>query len=283
MADLQNILGTMLATGMGGRSGMGMESMGSIINNSGGLGAGPMEASSTGRSGMGVGSVAGLGALAYIAYRAFQERQQNMRPDTGASPTDAPASGTASGGGLWGGSSGGGILGSIFGGAAGGAGGSLADRLSQMLQPRAPQPETQPETQPDAAQPAPTTAPADEGAYPALAMEDQQALLLIRAMIAAANADGEITAQERGRILSALDEAGAGPEERQIVEQELDRPQSLDNLVQAVHDPQTAEQVYMASMMAVDRNSETERSYLQYLATRLRIDPQRLQQMNQAA
>ncbi|MCW2238644.1 tellurite resistance TerB family protein [Azospirillum canadense] len=271
MADLQNILGTMLATGMGGRSGMGMESMGSMLNNSGGLGAGPMGEPSTGRSGLGVGPVAGLGALAYIAYRAFQERQQNMRPDSG-QPTEAPTSGAPSSGGLWGGGAGGGILGSIFGGAAGGAGGgSLGDRLSQMLQPRAPQPE--------AAHPA----PADEGAYPALAMEDQHALLLIRAMIAAANADGEITAQERGRILSALDEAGAGPEERRVVEQELDRPQSLDSLVQAVRDPQTAEQVYMASMMAVDRNSETERSYLQYLATRLRIDPQRLQQMNQAA
>ncbi len=285
MADLQNILGTMLATGMGGRSGLGMESMGSMLNNSGGfnsdgLGAGPMGDPSTGRSGLGVGSVAGLGALAYIAYRAFQERQQNMRPDSG-QPTEAPtsaapssaapSSGAPSSGGLWGGGAGGRILGSIFGGAAGAGGGSLGDRLSQMLQPRAPQPE--------AAQPA----PADEGAYPALAMEDQHALLLIRAMIAAANADGEITAQERGRILSALDEAGAGPEERRVVEQELDRPQSLDSLVQAVHDPQTAEQVYMASMMAVDRNSETERSYLQYLATRLRIDPQRLQQMNQAA
>ncbi|MBP2291266.1 tellurite resistance TerB family protein [Azospirillum rugosum] len=277
MADLQKLLGTMLATGMGGRSGMGMERMGSILNNTGlnntgGLGAGPMGAASAGhtRGGMGVGSVAGLGALAYIAYRAFQERQQNMRPDSGR-PTETPASGAPSGGSLWGGSSGGGILGSIFGGAAGASGGSLGDRLSQVLQPRAPQPE--------AAQPA----PAGEGAYPALAMEDQHALLLIRAMIAAANADGTITAEERGRVLSALDEAGAGQEERRVVEQELDRPQSLDSLVQAVRDPQTAEQVYLASMMAVDRNSETERSYLQYLATRLRIDPQRLQQLNQAA
>ncbi|WP_448206911.1 tellurite resistance TerB family protein [Azospirillum sp. sgz302134] len=272
MADLQNILGTMLATGMGGRSGMGMENMGSILNNTGlnntglndtglndtGFGAAPTQA----RSGMNVGSMAGLGALAYIAYRAFQERQRNMQDSAGPAPSPQPS---PSGGGLWGGSSGGGILGSIFGGSSGG--GSLGDRLSQVLQPRsAPQPEA-----------------GSEGAYPSLAMEDQHALLLIRAMIAAANADGQITAEERQRILSALDEAGAGPDERRIVEQELDRPQSLDSLVQAVHDPQTAEQVYMASMMAVDRNSDTERSYLNYLATRLRIDPQRLQQLNQAA
>ncbi len=279
MADLQNILGTMLATGMGGRSGKGMDSMGSMLNNSG------LNASAGGsRSGMGVGSVAGLGALAYIAYRAYQERQQNMQGRTDGQVSGQPVPPTQSGGGqsgggqsggLWGGTSGGGILGSIFGGAAGaGAGGSLGDRLSQIFQTRAaPQ------------QPTPTapTEAGSEGAYPSLAMEDQHALLLIRAMIAAANSDGVITAEERQRILSSLDEAGSGPEERQIIEQELDRPQSLDTLVQSVQDPQTAEQVYMASLMAVDRNSETERSYLQYLATRLQIDPQRLQQMNQAA
>lgn len=290
MADLQNILGTMLATGMGGRSGLGMENMGSILKNSSldssragqpGYGAGAEENASAGqtRGGMGVGSVAGLGALAYIAYRAFQERQQNMRADNPqSSPSaDQPPTGAGpSGGSQWGGTSGGGILGSIFGGAAGaGGGGSLGDRLSQFLRPRA--------SQPDAPQPAATDEGADGGAYPSLAMEDQHALLLIRAMIAAANSDGQITAEERGRILSALDESGAGPEERQIVEQELDRPQSLDTLVQSVRDPQTAEQVYMASLMAVDRNAETERSYLQYLATRLGIEPQRLQQLNQAA
>jgi len=270
MADLQNILGTMLATGMGGRSGMGMGSMGSMLNNSG------LNASAGGaRSGMGVGSVAGLGALAYIAYRAYQERQQNMQGQSGGQAAPPAQSGGGASGGLWGGSSGGGILGSIFGGAAGaGAGGSLGDRLSQVFQTRAaPQQPT----------PAAPNEADSEGAYPSLAMEDQHALLLIRAMIAAANSDGVITGEERQRILSSLDEAGAGPEERRIVEQELDRPQSLDTLVQAVQDPQTAEQVYMASMMAVDRNSETERSYLQYLATRLRIDPQRLQQLNQAA
>lgn len=277
MADLQNILGTMLATGMGGRSGMGMDSMGSILNNSGQAGSGFGAASagdvSSGgtRSGMSVGSVAGLGALAYIAYRAYQERQQNMQGQTGGQAAPPAQSGGGQSGGLWGGSSGGGILGSIFGA---GAGGSLGDRLSQVFQTRsAPQQPTP--TQPTEAE--------SEGAYPSLAMEDQHALLLIRAMIAAANSDGVITAEERQRILSSLDEAGAGPEERQIIEQELDRPQSLDTLVQAVQDPQTAEQVYMASLMAVDRNSETERSYLQYLATRLQIDPQRLQQLNQAA
>ncbi|MFP5513438.1 MAG: tellurite resistance TerB family protein [Alphaproteobacteria bacterium] len=279
MADLQRILGTMLASGMGGRSHGGMNAMGSVLGNSGfGAGApGGAFGAASGNRGMGVGSVAGLGALGYLAFKAFQERQRNQGVSgQGAQPAGGP------GGSPWGDA--GGILGSLFGGGAAGStgrsesgqgggqvsgqgGGSLSDRLSQVFQSRG----------------TPQTEDRDDGAYPAVAMEDQQALLLIRAMIAAANADGEITPDERRHILDTLDEAGAGAEERRIVEQELDRPQPLDSLLQSVKDQQTAEQVYLASRMAVNEQSEAERSYLQYLASRLKLDPQRVQQMNQAA
>ena len=291
MADLQRILGTMLASGMGGRSHGGMNAMGSVLGKSGfGSGApGGALGAASGNRGMGVGSVAGLGALGYLAFKAYQERQRNQgAAGQGTQPAGRP------GGSPWGDA--GGILGSLFGGGAAGStgrsesgqgsgqvsgqvsgqaggqgsgqgGGSLSDRLSQVFQSRStPQAEDR-----------------DDGAYPAVAMEDQQALLLIREMIAAANADGEITPDERRHILDTLDEAGAGAEERRIVEQELDRPQPLESLLQSVKDQQTAEQVYLASRMAVNEQSEAERSYLQYLASRLKLDPQRVQQMNQAA
>ena len=279
MADLQRILGTMLASGMGGRSHGGMNAMGSVLGKSGfGSGApGGALGAASGNRGMGVGSVAGLGALGYLAFKAYQERQRNQ----GGAGQGAQPAGPA-GGSPWGDA--GGILGSLFGGGAAGSkgssgstqagdqgsgqgSGSLSDRLSQVFQSRStPQAEDR-----------------DDGAYPAVAIEDQQALLLIRAMIAAANADGEITPDEHRHILDTLDEAGAGAEERRIVEQELDRPQPLDSLLQSVKDQQTAEQVYLASRMAVNEQSEAERSYLQYLASRLKLDPQRVQQMNQAA
>lgn len=282
MANLQNILGTLLATGMGGHNRKGTQNLGSILNRAGlshsGMGAGPaMHA----RGGMGVGPMAGLGALAYLAYRAYQERQQNMPssgPSSGQPPSgQAPARFGQPGASPWGapsagsGNTPGGILGGILGGAGASGGGSLGERLSQVFQQRTAPP-------PDAA-----PAGAGEGAFPELAMEDQHALLLIRAMIAAANADGEISAAERQRVMSALDEAGGGPEERQIVERELSQPQSLDALVRSVTDPDMAEQVYLASLMAVDRDHEAERAYLTYLATRLKIAPQRAEQLNQAA
>lgn len=279
MADLQRILGTMLASGMGGRSHSGMNAMGSVLGNSGfgaGVPGGAFGAAS-GNRGMGVGSVAGLGALGYLAFKAFQERQRNQgAAGQGAQPAGRPGASP------WGDA--GGILGSLFGGGAAGStgrsesgqgsgqgAGSLSDRLSEVIQSRGtPQAEDRDDHR-------------DDGAYPAVAMEDQQALLLIRAMIAAANADGEITPDERRHILDTLDEAGAGAEERRIVEQELDRPQPLESLLQSVKDQQTAEQVYLASRMAVNEQSEAERSYLNYLASRLKLDPQRVRQMNQAA
>lgn len=269
MADLQSVLGTMLATGMGGRSGLGMDDVGSVASNMGAFGGSATDDAhgGGGSPGLGVGPVAGLGALAYLAYKAFQERQKNAQ----SSDQNAPQSPLPSGS-PWGGQQGGGILGSIFGGggsanAGSGSGGTLSDRLSQVFQNRGAQ----------------QTGSGSDGAYPSLAMEDQHALLLIRAMITAANADGQISQDERQRILSALDEAGAGPDERRVVEHELDHPQPLDTLLQSVRDPQTAEQVYMASQMAVDQDTEAERSYLQYLASRLQIDPRRLQQIHRAA
>jgi uncharacterized membrane protein YebE (DUF533 family) len=120
----------------------------------------------------------------------------------------------------------------------------------------------------------------ETSAYPDVAMEDQQALLLIRAMIAAANADGEISPDERQRILGKLDEAGAGPDERRLVEKELANPMSTDTLVREVRDQQTAEQVYLASALAIEPDTQAERSYLQYLAARLNLDPQRAQELH---
>ena len=260
MADLQHILGTMLATGMGGRSGRNTDHIGSVLGGSG------MTGMAAARGGPSFKQAAGLAALGYLAYRAFQERQQNQAraggtPQPGGSPWGGAQSGQS-------GTPSGGILGSIFGGGAAAGGGSLVERLSSVLQNRTSQP---------------AQSGRDDGAFPALAMEDQQALLLIRAMITAANADGVISPDERQSVLSALNEAGAGPGERRMVEHELDHPQPVDTLLQQVRDPETAEQVYMASVMAVGEQSEAERSYLQYLAARLNIDPRRVQQIHRAA
>ncbi|HEX2478771.1 MAG TPA: DUF533 domain-containing protein, partial [Geminicoccaceae bacterium] len=141
------------------------------------------------------------------------------------------------------------------------AGGSLGDRIGDILG--------------KAGEPAPAPEPA--------ALDDAHAMLLIRAMIAAANADGQITPDERQRIASKLEQAGAGPEERAVLARELDNPRSADQIVREVKDQETALQVYLASRIAMNPDTAAERAYLDFLAARLEIPADRLKQLNAVA
>jgi uncharacterized membrane protein YebE (DUF533 family) len=114
-------------------------------------------------------------------------------------------------------------------------------------------------------------------------INDAHAMLLIRAMIAAANADGEITPDERQRITTKLDQAGAGADERAVLERELQNPRPVDQIVREVHDPETAEQVYLISRIAMNLDTAAEKAYLDFLAARLGIPADRLNELNAAA
>ena len=83
------------------------------------------------------------------------------------------------------------------------------------------------------AEAAPSSAPV--GGYQEAAMEtvedDASAELILRAMISAAKADGQIDGNEMNNILAKLDEAGAGQEAKDFVLAEMRRPLDLDGLV----------------------------------------------------
>ena len=229
MADLQRLLGGMLASGMGGRSRRGPA-----------FAASPFLGSRSGGVG-GFRNMAGLGALAYLGYKAYQEYQKNNPGAAGAG-----TGGTAPAGG---------------GAATRGRGPSLGERLGDLLGmggERAPEPE------------------------PA-ALDDAHAMLLIRTMIAAANADGEITPDVRERITSKLDQAGAGAEERAVLARELENPRSVDQIVREVHDRETAEQVYLASRLAMNPDTPAERAYLEFLASRLELPADRRNELDAVA
>lgn len=96
-------------------------------------------------------------------------------------------------------------------------------------------------------------------------------MLLIRAMIASAYADGELDAGERSKILKRLDSAALDEEERAFIQTELDNPRDAAGLVTAVQTPEMAQQVYAVSLMAVTVDSEAEKTYLNDLADRLKL------------
>lgn len=104
--------------------------------------------------------------------------------------------------------------------------------------------------------------------------ESAEALLLVRAMIAAARADGVIDAEERRAIAERLDGAGLDAAARDQVLAEFQQPIGLAALVAQVADPVAAAQVYAASVIAVGEASPAERDYLDRLAGALALSRQ---------
>ena len=101
---------------------------------------------------------------------------------------------------------------------------------------------------------------------------NEDALLLIRAMIAAANADHVVDDVERHTILGKVTASGLGAEEHGFMEEELANPLDIRALAAQVKSPEMAEQVYAASILALEVDSDAERNYLQRLASTLNLD-----------
>ena len=114
-------------------------------------------------------------------------------------------------------------------------------------------------------------APAGTGFEPS-AISNDTALLYIRAMIAAAAADGRIDANEQKQILAGLQQGGIPDEAQAFLRQEIESPASADDLVGAVETPEQALQVYTAARLAIDPDTQAEREFLGQLAQLLGID-----------
>jgi len=111
-------------------------------------------------------------------------------------------------------------------------------------------------------------APAPRAEDTALA---EPVLRLLRLMVSAARADGELGPAERERILAEAREVGA----EAFVASELDSPRPLGELVAGVSDPQFKEQLYTLAFTIVRADEAVtggERIYLAQLANRLALD-----------
>ncbi|MET0072007.1 MAG: DUF533 domain-containing protein [Candidatus Thiodiazotropha sp.] len=98
-----------------------------------------------------------------------------------------------------------------------------------------------------------------------------QAALLIRAMINAAKADGEVDREEQQKIIGRLGEVTQ--DEIDFVRNELSQPLDLESFVDSI--PAGLEQqVYAMSLMAIDLDTQAEAQYLHSLAQATRITPE---------
>lgn len=118
---------------------------------------------------------------------------------------------------------------------------------------------------------APAPAPIEPTPEPDAGGPDE-ALLLVRFMIAAAKADGVIDAAEREAILKHLEESAADGETYAFVSREMLSPLEIDTLVAEARDPRVAVEAYAVSLMAIDADTDAERQYLARLAGALGLD-----------
>ena len=106
------------------------------------------------------------------------------------------------------------------------------------------------------------------------ALEGEGALArdLLRAMLAAARADGKLDASERRKLSEHVARGDLADGERAALYAELEQPVSIDEVVAAATTPQRAIELYSASLLAIAVDSAAERGYLALLAARLELD-----------
>ena len=84
-------------------------------------------------------------------------------------------------------------------------------------------------------------------------------------MIAAANADGIIDEDERNRILGKLETMDLSDQEHSFIVEELLSLAEMESIVTKVKSPEMAKQVYTVSLLAIEVDTDAERTYMNTL------------------
>ena len=95
------------------------------------------------------------------------------------------------------------------------------------------------------------------------------ALALIRSMIAAANADGHIGADEQKQIFEAASRAGLDAEDKAFIFDALQNPSSPAQIAALASGQEQAAELYLAARIAIDPDQPQEKAFLQNLSQSL--------------
>jgi uncharacterized membrane protein YebE (DUF533 family) len=112
---------------------------------------------------------------------------------------------------------------------------------------------------------------------------ENQAELIIKAMVNAAKADAQLDQGEIGRIVGKLDETGVDQQARNFVLSEMNKPMDTEEILAAAKgNPQLAAELYAASLLAIEVDTPAERTYMQNLASGLGLEPQAVAKLESA-
>ncbi len=123
------------------------------------------------------------------------------------------------------------------------------------------------EAQPNTAQ----TEPKTVDRLPPYQVEEHSRAIL-KALVAAAKADGHVDEQERKMIEAELAQLTEDPELQHWLETELNKPLDPVEVAAAAATPEMASEMYLASVLMVDEEQFMERAYLDELARQLKLE-----------
>jgi uncharacterized membrane protein YebE (DUF533 family) len=96
-------------------------------------------------------------------------------------------------------------------------------------------------------------------------------LVLVRAMVGAAKADGHIDAREQQRLFAEVERLGLDAEAKAYVFELLTKDVDVASLASTVATPEQGAELYLAARLAIDPDQAAERAYLDALASVLRL------------
>lgn len=111
---------------------------------------------------------------------------------------------------------------------------------------------------------------------------EQLSQLIVRAMISAAKADGQIDTRESQMILQQVNDSQLDEEDKAFLFAEYSRPLDIEGLVAAVDSPEHAAEVYAASVLVAHPASPAEQIYLDTLARALQLEPGLVRELHSA-
>jgi uncharacterized membrane protein YebE (DUF533 family) len=106
------------------------------------------------------------------------------------------------------------------------------------------------------------------------APRNARALTIVRAMIAAAKADGTIDGEERDAIIAQIEASDLQTDTSKILIDEMLNPLNVSAIAAASDSPEAAVEIYLASMAIVDVGNEKVRQFLDQLAAAMQIAPE---------
>ncbi len=137
--------------------------------------------------------------------------------------------------------------------------------------------------------PAPPIAPLSKETAPALPHAEPAAdgspfeLVLVRAMIGAAKADGHIDAAEQGRLFAEVERLGLDADAKAYLFDLLTQEVDIGSLASAVKTEAQGAELYLAARLGIDPDEPAERAYLDELANGLKLPAALRSRLEEAA